>query len=255
MHWSCAACRRSLFVAPRDRRRRAGLRSRRPGARDRARPGARALRCARAAGRRVRHGSPRPPAECRPARVTRRRRRRAHHRGGCVGRLADGRPPGRRRGRPRRHRRPAGRRGSSGGSRSPAPATADPARAPGRESPERRDGARRLPHRGRGRRRCGHAPRCGADRRAHGGGKPARGLGPRPAVPDRNRTRARRRELHGAHVRRDARRLAPRRAPQPVADHHHGGLRHDALAASIVPRGRHAAGSARTRSGRRPCSY
>src|SRR5205823_1322566 len=84
-----------------------------------------------------------------------------------------------------------------------AAAAADPARAPGREPPERRDGTPRLSHRGRGRRRHGHARTRRADHRADGGGKPDRGMAPRPALPARHRTRPRRGELHGAHVRRD----------------------------------------------------
>src|SRR5437870_2074622 len=147
------ACRGPLSLAPRDRRRRAGLRPRGPRARDRARSGARALRRPRPAGRGVRHLAPRPPAERHPARVPRRRGRRPHHRGRRVGRLAAGRSADRRRGRARRHRRPAGRRGGRGDPRSAAAAAADPARAPGREPPERRDGAPRLSHRGRGCRR------------------------------------------------------------------------------------------------------
>src|SRR6184192_997917 len=42
--------------------------------------------------------------------------------------------------------------------------------------------------------------------------------------------------LHGAHVRRDVRRLAARRARRAVADHHHGDLRDGALPGSLAPR-------------------
>src|SRR5207244_10370530 len=69
-------------------------------------------------------------------------------------------------------------------------------------------------------------------------GKPDRGMAPRPALPARHRTRPRRGELHGAHVRRDVRRLAARRARRPVADHHHGDLRHGARARGPAPRAR-----------------
>src|SRR5262245_57488556 len=135
------ACRGSLSLAPGDRRRRAGLRARGPRARDRARPGAGALRRPRPAGCGLRHVSTRAAAARDPARLPRRRGRRSHHRGGRVGRLVAWRSPGRRRRRARRHRRPAGCRRGRGGARSAAPAAADHARAEGREPPERRDGA------------------------------------------------------------------------------------------------------------------